>query len=564
MTRRPKRIKPALVWVSLALAATALAQQGGPVAQTKHNLSASGPGPVKVAGETEVCKFCHTPHAARPDAPLWNRGDPGTYYQTYTSTTLKARVGQPTGASRLCLSCHDGTIALTQTLNRANPVQGTLFISASDAGHIGTDLTDDHPISFTYDSALAAARTQLRDPATLGKSLPLDSQGQLQCTTCHDPHSDKLGFFLRKDNRQSALCTSCHNLTNWVGSTHATSARSVTGARRDSWSRLPYTTVQDVGCESCHRAHNAGGPQRLLRHEAEEDNCFSCHDGSVASKNLQAVFQRSSAHRVTHTTGVHEPGEDPSTMQTHVECSDCHNPHQTGASLAANAPLIKPSMTGASGVTSSGSRIAKAIYEYEVCYKCHAGAGNSANVEPVVNRIRNNFTISNEFKPTNASYHPVEAQGKNSRVPSLMQGFTTASIIYCTDCHGAEVGTARPKGPHGSDYRPMLVRNYLTAENTMEGSTAYALCYQCHNRTSILADEGFDSHKKHLAKNAPCSACHDPHGVTNNTHLINFDRDIVFPSDKRIGPIFADRGDRRGSCTLKCHGVDHDDEDYEP
>ncbi|MCC7204740.1 MAG: hypothetical protein IT441_06645, partial [Phycisphaeraceae bacterium] len=102
-------------WV--AASAVAAGPSGSSIEQTKHNLTASGPGTVKTSVEGGSCIFCHTPHAASPRAPLWNREDPGTYYQTYESTTLKAEVGQPTGSSRLCLSCHDGTIALTQTYN---------------------------------------------------------------------------------------------------------------------------------------------------------------------------------------------------------------------------------------------------------------------------------------------------------------------------------------------------------------------------------------------------------------------------------------------------------------
>src|SRR4051794_31953197 len=82
------------------------------IVNTKHNLSVSGPGTIKAATETEICKFCHTPHNATPAKPLWNRSTPGTLYTPYTSSTLDATVGQPDGTSILCLSCHDGTIAL--------------------------------------------------------------------------------------------------------------------------------------------------------------------------------------------------------------------------------------------------------------------------------------------------------------------------------------------------------------------------------------------------------------------------------------------------------------------
>ena len=98
-------------WLFLALAlilAPGVARGQG-MLSSKHNLSVSGPGPVRALSETQVCVFCHTPHNANPTAPLWNRQLSGQTYSPYASGSLQATVGQPNGYSRLCLSCHDGT-----------------------------------------------------------------------------------------------------------------------------------------------------------------------------------------------------------------------------------------------------------------------------------------------------------------------------------------------------------------------------------------------------------------------------------------------------------------------
>lgn len=118
----------------------------------RHNLSTTGPGPMKSTTVTEVCVFCHTPHNANPAAPLWNQtlSSAGSTYQPYTSTTLTASVGLPSGGSKLCLSCHDGTIAIGNTINNGKlamqgvNAQGQL----TGASNLGTDLRNDHPISF--------------------------------------------------------------------------------------------------------------------------------------------------------------------------------------------------------------------------------------------------------------------------------------------------------------------------------------------------------------------------------------------------------------------------------
>src|SRR4029077_11329544 len=88
------------------------------VRNTKHNLSASGPGTLKATTETQVCVFCHTPHGATQGVtPLWNRQLSSQTHTAYTSSSLDANaiqgsLDQPGGSSKLCLSCHDGTLAI--------------------------------------------------------------------------------------------------------------------------------------------------------------------------------------------------------------------------------------------------------------------------------------------------------------------------------------------------------------------------------------------------------------------------------------------------------------------
>ncbi|MFW6038855.1 MAG: cytochrome c3 family protein [bacterium] len=537
------------------------------VNDTKHNLTAGGPGPIRVGGRGEACVYCHTPHASNPVAPLWNREDPGEVYQTYDSPTLQAEVGQPSGSSRLCLSCHDGTIALGQTYNPNNSASTTVYLQPGDRGYVGTDLRDDHPISFRYDSALAAQHDELRDPAALPSQLPLDHEHQLQCTTCHNPHDDSNGQFLRMSNHESQMCVACHQMTDWSTNPHATSMATLSASTRETWDNIEsMTTVSAAGCQSCHRSHSGGGRPWLLRRDVEEDNCYACHDGTVAETDILAAMQRFSAHPVGATTGVHVPGEDPASMTAHVECSDCHTPHRIQSAAPTQPPTIQPTMQGSAGVSSSGAYLEQADYEYEVCYKCHAGLDPVG--EATVNRVIPAANIADNFSPNNDSFHPVETQGKNGDVPSLLQPWTTTSMIYCTDCHTTN-GDGAPDGPHGSDFEPLLARNYAVLDDTTESSQAYDLCYGCHDRQSILADQSFSEHRRHIVdERTSCATCHDAHGVSSShetgpaTHLINFDRDVVDATATGQGPTFTDLGARNGSCTLSCHGSEHVERSY--
>jgi hypothetical protein len=119
------------------------------------------------------------------------------------------------------------------------------------------------------------------------------------------------------------------------------------------------------------------------------------------------------------------------------------------------------------------------------------------------------------------------------------------------------------KGPHGSDYPPLLAYRYETADYTRESESAYELCYQCHSRNSILNNESFSKHSEHLQE-TPCSVCHDAHGISSaqgtaeaNSHLINFDISVVRP-DPATGRLeFQDQGVFHGQCFLECHDKQH-------
>ncbi|NOX85832.1 MAG: cytochrome c3 family protein [Chlorobi bacterium] len=164
----------------------------------------------------EICIVCHTPHHADisvTDAPLWNHQLSTATYTVYSSSTLDATVGQPDGISKLCLSCHDGTVALDNFGGKTN---GTTFISGDEL--LGTDLSDDHPISFVYDATLASTDGGLYDPTTtnsgLGGTIDADMLfgTKLECASCHDVHNGSgVAKLLVKSNAASALCLTCHN-----------------------------------------------------------------------------------------------------------------------------------------------------------------------------------------------------------------------------------------------------------------------------------------------------------------------------------------------------------------
>jgi hypothetical protein len=168
----------------------------------------------------QICIFCHTPHNADltvTDAPLWNHTVTTKTYSLYNSATMDATPTQPSGASRLCLSCHDGTVAVDSYGGQS----GSVFLGGDVA--VGADgLANDHPVSFTYDDALAAKDGELFPPSStdsgVGSTIKKDLliNDSLECSSCHDVHNSGAAaavndHLLVISQVQSRLCLTCHN-----------------------------------------------------------------------------------------------------------------------------------------------------------------------------------------------------------------------------------------------------------------------------------------------------------------------------------------------------------------
>ncbi len=214
------------------------------ISATKHNLSTTGAsntyGTPAVAqaiyssDQTEICIFCHTPHASikNDNIPLWNHQlSSVATYGVYTSPSLDASPGElggliggkePAGAtaSNLCLSCHDGTVAINSFANPSNNTPTTTMVGTTGglmpAGNtnLGSDLRDDHPVNFLFNATLASTDGTLNTPSDLagtGLGGAKLFNGFVQCASCHDPHTSAQSTFLRVSMNQSQLCTGCHN-----------------------------------------------------------------------------------------------------------------------------------------------------------------------------------------------------------------------------------------------------------------------------------------------------------------------------------------------------------------
>jgi hypothetical protein len=426
------------------------------IRSTVHNLSKSNTisGAVKATSETEVCVFCHTPHGANQSAktPLWNRrGTTLPTYTAYSSSSLNATQvrdelnGVTGGSSVLCLSCHDGVVAL----GNVNVLRGKTnqTIALSNAGgavttmpigkevltgytrNLGTDLSNDHPISITYDDGLAGADGEMVLPsersAVIGirtktnkPLLPLEptgtgKAGQVQCATCHDPHIKKDKFLRLNrfqvvapsatfDKDKDIICLACHTKLGitWAQSAHATSsadypykddAADLRGFPRNM-------KVWEAACLNCHDTHTASGSRRLLR------------EGTGGAPNaLSKDFQAGTATR---------PLEKVSSIEN--TCYQCHTTQGvTGATI-----LTVPVMTADRGVPDIKSEFDRAVH---MPIKTSEQKGSGSFTE---NSITTNYNNINDKE----AHDIVDANFTESQ-DQLGRSSTYNRHVECTDCH---------------------------------------------------------------------------------------------------------------------------------
>lgn len=253
-------------WSSIAFAAST----GGPgegVLNSVHDmrlLTATADAP-----NDRVCAFCHTPHhgyrITNPGEyyPLWSRQLDTTTFTPYASSTINALDWAPDiaiGPTRLCMSCHDGTIAPDQHYGNIGILPSLLenvhgmdptWIGGSGVGSGTAGLTNDHPLGFNYDTVAAGPSTPGVDPVpgdvlsagpqedpwirAAGDDLvytlnswrikvadrlytdPSDGSRYMTCSTCHEVHNKKNmdlpshpNYLVLAPQANSALCLTCH------------------------------------------------------------------------------------------------------------------------------------------------------------------------------------------------------------------------------------------------------------------------------------------------------------------------------------------------------------------
>lgn len=611
-------MKTRLLTTALAIVISGLTVRGQVAndAMGMHNLGPGGQSPV-AGTRTDSCAYCHAPHSGL-NTGLWNQKLTTQPYTTYSSTTEKNTGVQPMlgSASNLCLSCHDGTVAVGTTVAYG---QVTMRGSMAPQDVFGGNMQPSHPFSLAL-----PLKDNIHLVATLAASgLTADTTGAVQlikgnveCTSCHNAHVQAKDLvsqnFLVKDSSSGQLCLACHDPTRQIGgqinplADWATSAHALSSSKISLSAGLgSYTTVAGDACISCHAPHNGTGAARLLR-GPNEQACIACHNGGTNISPMPAyanVFAEYATPKVGHpfpsSANPHDAAENTLlNSNRHATCVDCHSGHGSQAvGVFPSPPLMRVSQKDVAGISATDgiTALTPAVNQYENCLRCH-GTSAGKQVLPIygyapVRAVAGGdpLNLIPQFAISSSSSHPVfhtrsSTLPQPSLLPSMLnldgmtQGRVMGTQILCTDCHNSddnrEFGGSGANGPHGSKWTHILERRYEFSQAPLPGQLIsnlfptpdlsvngpYALCGKCHDLANqIMQNTSWTQHNSHITAGFSCSTCHTAHGMAatagsiSGERLINFDVNVVATNGGL--PISYNRA--TNTCTLMCHGVAH-------
>lgn len=188
----------------LAVAALFLATSASAaiVNGSKHDMAgyAAGTG-------TDVCYYCHAAHKTTANsAPLWARAAwSGAGYVFYKSSTISVNAATLDVVSQACMTCHDGTVAVNET------IKGTFGTSTLLTGtaKIGITLSNEHPVNLPW----VTGKAGLNDGTSIGafKQYAVTGGTGISCASCHQVHDNANGFFLRVSLTAGDFCATCHS-----------------------------------------------------------------------------------------------------------------------------------------------------------------------------------------------------------------------------------------------------------------------------------------------------------------------------------------------------------------
>jgi hypothetical protein len=346
----------------------------------------------------------------------------------------------------ICLSCHAGACSNCHTVHKSEKASTFDHKFLLQAGYDAITSTHNYEVQSIYKTDLSAFKAN--------------------CSKCHN---DELAKTYQEAGNQFG--------------THDTEYGYLLSPLGDA---TPGDPLEEKICYQCHSvSENPNSGSNL--------DYYGVQPMSDASMDVAPTLDYTYAHPVNTINGLHLTGEDAADLadgNRHAECGDCHNVHETDQGTHdGSTSLVSNALKGVWGVTpaawpaaptpadnvnlyatpASYNKVQPAVYEWQICLKCHSGYTTLPAGSP---------DLGQEINPNYVSQHGIAAAGTNAycNTSTMNEPWASSHVTYCSDCHRSN-NSADPQGAHGSNLEHMLV-----ATVTSDNSVGTPLCYVCHQQ----------------------------------------------------------------------------------
>ena len=252
---------------------------------TKHNLSVSGPGPIRALDRDPHLHLL--PHAAQRRRPTRRSGTGSSSRRSTPSTPARrcrrARCRSPRArpSSASAVTTARSPWARCSTRRAASRMAGSGTLPPASLSNFGLDLSRASsgvvPVPRLRCPTPSWRRRRPAISSSAGRTSSTASPVTIRTTT-------RYGKFLVKDNRYSALCITCHQIDRLGGSAHATSTASVVGILpRPPKTGRPTRSSTSGDARPATRRTSRRPREQLLNFTDEPPEPFSCTSGGVTA-----------------------------------------------------------------------------------------------------------------------------------------------------------------------------------------------------------------------------------------------------------------------------------------
>jgi predicted CXXCH cytochrome family protein len=405
------------------------------------------------------------------------------------------------GETKMCLSCHDGSVR-----DSRNTVCNT---PSHTSGVIPSDRV------------------------TIPSNFNLSAKGALLCSTCHTPHAalaprDSINMtFMREPNINSSLCIRCHS-KNMGGTAQGNHPVNVTIQQQPetiikAGGRFGTEKPNQIICETCHMAHGGAGDKRLVLlardTAAPAILCEACHTKKPIKPGEPDTRRFSHPVDIRPDSAVEIPETWSSgekvvlSVQGDLICFTCHRTHD-----AADKEFLLNEQAGEEGL----------------CVRCHKKQRQvlksthdlSLSQHPQKNPID---APSSRSGPC-GSCHAVHT-GKGPfmwarQLPSSVACFEG----YCKSCHAP--GQCAEKAVPGNSSHPAAKAAAVNSarlplfndscEQSTDGKVACMTCHNVHDPSPVTAVTEAGKKGQYLrlgeaGQAALCQSCHADQSLIRGT-----------------------------------------------